>query len=95
MLEAKNRNGQRNAAKETFGDNRQRYNARAIVAEFFGVTEYEIRKAIKLTQLIPELQSILEDNPKKLNLACAVLIADYDPESQGAFVEMCQGVSAQ
>ena len=89
LLEAKNRNGQRNAAKETFGDNRQRYNARAIVAEFFGVTEYEIRKAIKLTQLIPELQSILEDNPKKLNLACAVLVADYDSESQGAFVEMC------
>ena len=51
LLETKNRNGQRNAAKETFGDNRQRYNARAIVAEFFGVTEYEIRKAIKLTQL--------------------------------------------
>lgn len=89
LLEAKNRNGQRNAAKETFGDNRQRYNARAIVAEFFGVTEYEIRKAIKLTQLIPELQFILEDSPKKLNLACADLIADYDPESQCAFVEMC------
>lgn len=53
------------------------------------MTEYEIRKAIKLTQLITELQSILEDNPKKLNLACAVLIADYDSESQGAFVEMC------
>lgn len=89
LLEAKNRNGQRNAAKETFGDNRQRYNARAIVAEFFGVTEYEIRKAIKLTQLIPELQSILEESPKKLNLSCAGLIADYDPESQYAFVEMC------
>ena len=89
LLEAKNRNGQRNAAKETFGDNRQRYNARAIVAEFFGVTEYEIRKAIKLTQLIPELQSILEESPKKLNLSCAGLIADYDPESQGSFVEMC------
>ena len=89
LLEAKNRNGQCNAAKETFGDNRQRYNARAIVAEFFGVTEYEIRKAIKLTQLIPELQFILEDSPKKLNLACADLIADYDPESQCAFVEMC------
>ena len=89
LLEAKNRNGQHNAAKETFGDNRQRYNARAIVAEFFGVTEYEIRKAVKLTQLIPELQSILEESPKKLNLACANLIADYDPESQHAFVEMC------
>ena len=89
LLEAKNRNGQRNAAKETFGDNRQRYNARAIVAEFFDVTEYEIRKAIKLTQLIPELQSILEESPKKLNLACADLIADYEPDSQRDFVEMC------
>lgn len=89
LLETKNRNGQRNAAKETFGDNRQRYNARTIVAEFFGVTEYEIRKAIKLTRLIPELQTVLEDSPKKLNLACADLIADYDPESQSAFVEMC------
>ena len=55
LLDAKNRNGQRNATLETFGDNRQRYNARKLVAEFFGVTEYEIRKAIKLTQLIPEL----------------------------------------
>ena len=33
MLEAKNRNGQRNAAPETFGENRQRYNAREIVAD--------------------------------------------------------------
>ena len=32
LLDAKNRNGQHNAAKETFGDNRQRYNARALVA---------------------------------------------------------------
>ena len=43
LLDARNRCGQRNAAVETFGDNRQRYNARKIVAEFFGVTEYEIR----------------------------------------------------
>lgn len=35
MLDAKNRNGQRNAAPETFGENRQRYNARGIVADFF------------------------------------------------------------
>ena len=90
LLEAKNRNGQRNAAKETFGDNRQRYSARALVAEFFGVTEYEIRKVVKLTQLIPELQTILEETPKKLNLACAALIADYDAESQKAFIEMCR-----
>ena len=89
LLEAKNRNGQRNAALETFGDNRQRYNARKLVAEFFGVTEYEIRKAIKLTCLIPELADILERNPKQLNLACADLMADYDAESQKAFIEMC------
>lgn len=88
LLEAKNRNGQRYAA-ETFGDSRQRYNARALVAEFFGVTEYEIRKAIKLTQLIPELANILESFPKQLNLACAELMADYDAESQRAFIEMC------
>ena len=101
LLTAKNRNGQRNAADVTFGDNRQRsesatsgenrpkYNARALVAEFFGVTEYEIRKAVKLTQLIPSLQDILENTPKKFNLACADLIADYDAASQEAFAEMC------
>lgn len=89
LLEAKNRNGQRNAAAETFGDSRQRYNARALVAEFFGVTEYEIRKAVKLTQLIPELADILENSPKQLNLACAELVADYDAESQRAFIEIC------
>lgn len=73
----------------TFGEKRQRYNARALVAEFFGVTEYEIRKAIKLTHLISPLQNILEITPKQLNLACADLIADYDPASQDAFVEIC------
>lgn len=73
----------------TSGENRQKYSARALVAEFFGVTEYEIRKAVKLTQLIPQLQDILETTPKRLNLACADLIADYDPESQETFVEMC------
>ena len=91
LLEAKNRKGQRFDLMEnaTSGDNRPRYSARALVAEFFGVTEYEIRKAIKLTQLIPELTDILENNPKQLNLACADLMADYDAESQRAFVEMC------
>lgn len=90
---------------ETLGDNRQkfqtgkkdvylergrqRYNARKLVAEFFGVTEYEIRKAVKLTLLIPPLQEILETAPKRLNLACADLMADYDAESQEAFIEMC------
>ena len=90
LLEAKNRQGCRSdLADGTSGENRQNYSARAIVAEFFGVSEYEIRKAIKLTRLIPELQTVLEDSPQKLNLACADLIADYDPESQRAFVEMC------
>ena len=90
LLDARNRCGQRNAAVETFGDNRQRYNARKIVAEFFGVTEYEIRKAVKLAQLIPPLAEIVENEPKKLNLTCADLIADYDEAAQTAFIEMCQ-----
>ena len=90
LLDARNRCGQRNAAVETFGDNRQRYNARKIVAEFFGVTEYEIRKAVKLAQLIPPLAEIVENEPKKLNLACADLITDYDAATQAAFIEMCQ-----
>lgn len=78
----------------TLGETRQRYNARALVAEFFGVTEYEIRKAIKLTCLIPELADILENNPKQLNLACADLIADYDTKSQQAFIEICSIIGA-
>ena len=104
LLDAKNRHGQWYAnGNETFGENRQkfdgnehlksdgslRYNARKLVAEFFGVTEYEIRKAIKLTYLIPELADIMERTPKQLNLACADMMADYDPESQQAFIEMC------
>lgn len=76
-------------AENTSGDSHQRHSARALVAEFFGVSEYEIRKAVKLTQLIPELADILERNPKQLNLACAELMADYDAESQRAFIEMC------
>ena len=73
----------------TSGDSRQRFLARKVVAEFFGVTEYEIRKAVKLTQLIPALAEILENTPKQLNLACAELIADYDSGTQEAFTEMC------
>lgn len=73
----------------TFGENRQRYNARKLVADFFGVTEYEIRKAIKLAGLIGPLADILEDTPHKLPIACAELIADYDISTQQAFVEMC------
>lgn len=92
LLDAKNRNGQRNIETDdaTFGEIRQRYNAREIVAEFFGVTEYEIRKAVKLTQLIPTLADTLESNPKALPLSCADLIAEYDTHSQAAFEEMCQ-----
>ena len=90
MLEAKNRNGQRNAAPETSGENRQRYNAREIVADFFGVTEYEIRKAVKLASLIPPLADVLENDPRHLSLSCADMIADYDEVSQEAFVEMCR-----
>lgn len=90
LLEAKNRQGIRSDMNQgTSGDSRQKYSARALVAEFFGVTEYEIRKAIKLTQLIPALQDILETTPKRLNLACADLVADYDPASQEAFIEIC------
>lgn len=103
LLDANNRNGQRNATRKkttfgdcrqrsdegTSGDNRQKYNIRKLVAEFFGVTEYEIRKAVKMTYLIPPLQDILENTPKQLNLACAELMADYAPEVQTAFVEMC------
>lgn len=106
LLDAKNRHGQWYIEpSETFGENRQkfdkategrqRYNARKLVAEFFGVTEYEIRKAVKLTQLIPELSDILENNPKQLNLACADLIADYDTESQKPFIEICSIVGYQ
>lgn len=103
LLEAKNRKGQRfdlmhtttsgdnrpMLGDGTSGDYRPRYSARALVAEFFGVTEYEVRKAIKLAHLIPQLQEILETAPKRLNLACADLMADYDPEPQEAFIEMC------
>lgn len=105
LLVESNRNGQRNAVCPTFGDSRQRlaetddggtsgedrqkYNARKLVADFFGVTEYEIRKAIKLASLIGPLADILEDTPRKLPIACAELIADYDATTQQAFVEMC------
>lgn len=76
-------------AGNTSGDSHQKYSARALVAEFFGVSEYEIRKAVKLTRLIQELADILESNPRQLNLACAELVSDYDAESQRAFIEMC------
>ena len=90
LLDVKNQQGHRSdLVIGTSGENRQKYSARALVAEFFGVTEYEIRKVIRLTQLMPELQDILENTPKQLNLACADLVADYDAESQAAFVEIC------
>lgn len=79
----------------SFGESRQRYNARKLVAEFFGVTEYEIRKAVKLTRLIPQLQAILEVAPKRLPLTCADLMADYDQESQEVFAEICTTTDCQ
>lgn len=88
MLDAQKRQGARSDI-ETSGDSRQRFLTREIVAAFFGVTEYEIRKAIKMTQLIPELQEILENRPKALPVTCAEKIADFDADSQWAFIEMC------
>jgi len=87
LLEAKRKQGYRSDL--TSGDNRQKFLAREVVAQFFGVTEYKIRTAVKLTYLIPALQDIVVNTPKQLNLACAELIADYDPTSQEAFLEMC------
>lgn len=88
MLDAQKCQGTRTDIR-TSGENRQKFLTREIVADFFGVTEYEIRKAIKLAGLIPPLADILENSPRKLPIACAELIADYDADSQRAFVEMC------
>ena len=89
MLEAKRRQGERTDLG-TSGENRQKFLTREIVADFFGVTEYEIRKAVKLAGLIPPLADVLENNPRNLPLSCADMIADYDAASQEAFVEMCR-----
>ena len=89
MLEAKRRQGERTDLG-TSGENRQKFLTREIVADFFGVTEYEIRKAVKLAGLIPPLADVLENNPRHLSLSCADMIADYDEVSQEAFVEMCR-----
>lgn len=89
MLEAKRRQGERTDLG-TSGENRQKFLTREIVADFFGVTEYEIRKAVKLAGLIPPLADILESDPRHLPLSCADMIADYDEPSQEAFVEMCR-----
>ena len=89
MLEAKRRQGERTDLG-TSGENRQKFLTREIVADFFGVTEYEIRKAVKLAGLIPPLADVLENNPRHLPLNCADMIADYDEASQEAFVEMCR-----
>ena len=88
MLEAKRRQGERTDLG-TSGENRQKFLTREIVADFFGVTEYEIRKAVKLAGLNPPLADILENDPRHLPLSCADMIADYDAASQEAFVEMC------
>lgn len=89
MLEAKRRQGERTDLG-TSGENRQKFLTREIVADFFGVTEYEIRKAVKLAGLIPPLADVLENIPRNLPLSCADMIADYDAASQEAFVEMCR-----
>lgn len=89
MLEAKRRQGERTDLG-TSGENRQKFLTREIVADFFGVTEYEIRKAVKLAGLIPPLADVLENNLRNLPLSCADMIADYDAASQEAFVEMCR-----
>ncbi len=89
MLEAKRRQGERTDLG-TSGENRQKFLTREIVSDFFGVTEYEIRKAVKLAGLIPPLADILENDPRHLPLSCADMIADYDVASQEAFVEMCR-----
>lgn len=89
MLEAKRRQGERTDLG-TSGENRQKFLTRETVADFFGVTEYEIRKAVKLAGLIPPLADILENDPRHLPLSCADMIADYDEASQEAFVEMCR-----
>lgn len=89
MLEAKRRQGERTDLG-TSGDFRQKFLTREIVADFFGVTEYEIRKAVKLAGLIPPLADVLENDPRHLPLSCADMIADYDEASQEAFVEMCR-----
>ena len=57
----------------TSGENRQKF----------------LTREIKLAGLIPPLADILENNPRKLPIACAELIADYDAATQQAFVEMC------
>ena len=88
VLDAEKRQGARTDIG-TSGENRQKFLTREIVADFFGVTEYEIRKAIKLAGLIEPLADILEDTPRKLPIACAELIADYDATTQQAFMEMC------
>ncbi len=88
LLDAQRKQGFRNDL-QTSGEIRQKFLAREVIATFFGVTEYEIRKAIKMTQLIPDLQNILVDYPKLLPLSCAEKIADYDEQSQRVFIEMC------
>ena len=91
LLEAKRRQGFRSDLSDpTSGEIRPKFSSRELVAEFFGVTEYEIRKAVKLTQLIPEIQSIIEEYPKRINLACADMVADYDAETQKTFLLIFQ-----
>lgn len=86
---------ERSSDDKTMVNSRPKYSARALVAEFFGVTEYEIRKLVKLTNLVPELLDIIENYPRQINLACADIMADYDQSSQAAFVEMARDYNCQ
>ena len=70
VLDAEKRQGSRTDIG-TSGENRQKFLTREIVADFFGVTEYEIRKAIKLAGLIPPLADILENSSRKLQIGRA------------------------
>ena len=61
-----------------------------------------LRKRMSATQQASEQQAsdaayeqisqmpVPQNEPKKLNLACADLIADYDEAAQTAFIEICQ-----
>lgn len=89
LLDAKRCQGFRSDLPDpTSGEIRQKFSARELVAQFFGVNEYELRKAIKLTQLIPELQDLIEESSKRLYLASARMIADYNEEMQQVFLQI-------
>ena len=95
LLDVKNQQGHRSdLVIGTSGENRQKYSARALVAEFFGVTEYEIRKVIRLTQLIPELQDILESQAACVEI-CSVEGYRINKSTMQYIVRACPPPTAQ